>query len=155
MRITKSFIDKAAIPETGSSGKSSQAFYRDSVIAGFGLRVTSGGAKSFIIEKRVDGRVKRKTLVRYGNLPVEQVRKEAQKFLGKVATGIDPIREVQEKRAKRITLGVLSITVLISAASKTNLFLNSNSHQLFIERYSITRIVGPVNDIGATVCYPI
>lgn len=104
MRITKSFVDKVTIPKTGPDGKSTQAFYRDSVIAGFGLRVTSGGAKSFIVEKRVDGRVKRKTLGRFGNLTVEQARKEAQKFLGKVATGIDPIREVQEKRAKRITL---------------------------------------------------
>lgn len=104
MRITKSFVDKVPLPEIRQDGKSTQAFYRDSVIAGFGLRVTSGGAKSFIVEKRVDGRVKRKTLGRYGNLTVEQARKEAQKFLGKVASGIDPIREVQEKRAKRITL---------------------------------------------------
>ncbi len=104
MRITKSFIDKVPLPEIGPNGKSTQAFYRDSVIAGFGLRVTSGGAKSFIVEKRVDGRVKRKTLGRYGNLTVEQARKEAQKFLGKVASGIDPIREVKENRARRITL---------------------------------------------------
>lgn len=104
MRITKSFIDKVPLPQIGPDGKSSQAFYRDSVISGFGLRVTSGGAKSFIVEKRVDGRVKRKTLGRYGNLTLEQARKEAQKFLGKVATGIDPIREVQEQRAQRITL---------------------------------------------------
>ncbi|HDZ37206.1 MAG TPA: DUF4102 domain-containing protein, partial [Marinobacter sp.] len=104
MRITKSFIDKVPLPQIGSDGKSSQAFYRDSVISGFGLRVTSGGAKSFIVEKRVDGRVKRKTIGRYGNLTLEQARKEAQKFLGKVATGIDPIREVQEQRAQRITL---------------------------------------------------
>ncbi|WP_353744240.1 hypothetical protein [Marinobacter sp.] len=34
------------------------------------------------MEKQVDGRVKRKTLGRHGNLTVEQARKEAQKFLG-------------------------------------------------------------------------
>lgn len=104
MRITKSFVDKVEIPRVKPDGKPAQAFYRDSAIAGFGLRVTSGGAKSFIVEKRVDGRVKRKTLGRYGNLTVEQARKEAMKFLGKVASGIDPIREVHEKRAQRITL---------------------------------------------------
>ncbi|MBZ2168032.1 tyrosine-type recombinase/integrase [Marinobacter sp. F4216] len=104
MRITKSFVDKVPLPAIAPDGKSTQAFYRDSVIAGFGLRVTSGGAKSFIVEKRVDGRVKRKTLGRYGNLTVEQARKEAQKFLGEVAQGRDPIREAQEKRARRITL---------------------------------------------------
>lgn len=104
MRITKSFVDQVALPQSGPDGKPTQAFYRDATISGFGLRVTSGGAKSFIVEKRVDGRVKRKTLGRYGNLTVEQARKEAMKFLGKVATGIDPIREVQEKRAQRVTL---------------------------------------------------
>lgn len=104
MRITKGFVDKVPLPQIGSDGKPAQAFYRDSTISGFGLRVTSGGAKSFIVEKRVDGRVKRKTLGRYGNLTVEQAKKEAMKFLGKVATGIDPIREVSEKRAQRITL---------------------------------------------------
>lgn len=104
MRITKGFVDKVPLPQMGPDGKPTQAFYRDSTISGFGLRVTSGGAKSFIVEKRVDGRVKRKTLGRYGNLTVEQAKKEAMKFLGKVATGIDPIREVSEKRAQRITL---------------------------------------------------
>ena len=104
MRITKSFVDKVPLPESGPDGKSTQAFYRDSSISGFGLRVTSGGAKSFIVEKRVDGRVKRKTLCRYGNLTVEQAKKEAMKFLGKVASGVDPVREAQEKRTKRITL---------------------------------------------------
>ncbi|QSP93846.1 integrase family protein [Marinobacter salinisoli] len=104
MRITKSFVDKVEIPAPKPDGSAAQAFYRDSAIAGFGLRVTSGGAKSFIVEKRVDGRVKRKTLGRYGNLTVEQARKEAMKFLGKVASGVDPIREVQEKRAQRVTL---------------------------------------------------
>lgn len=104
LRISKSFIDKITLPEVGPDGGAKQVFYRDSVIAGFALRVTSGGAISFIVEKRVDGRVKRKTLGRYGNLTVEQARKEAQKYLGKVASGIDPIREVQERRAKRISL---------------------------------------------------
>ena len=79
MRITKTFVDKVSLPEPGQDGKSTQAFYRDFAISGFGLRVTSGGAKSFIVEKRVDGRVKRKTLGRYGNLTVEQARKEAMK----------------------------------------------------------------------------
>ncbi|WP_273427152.1 integrase family protein [Marinobacter sp.] len=104
MRITKSFVDKVEIPPAKSDGKATQAFYRDSAISGFGLRVTSGGSKAFIVEKRIDGKVKRKTLGLYGNLTVEQARKEAMKFLGKVASGVDPIREVKEKQAQRITL---------------------------------------------------
>ncbi len=104
MRITKSFVDSSALPPFTSDGKAAQVFYRDSAIPGFGLRITSGGAKSFIVEKRIDGRVKRITLGRYGNLTVEQAKKQAMELLGKVASGRNPIAEKKEKQAKGITL---------------------------------------------------
>lgn len=104
MRISKSFVDKVQIPELSSNGSSTQNFYRDSAIVGFGLRVTSGGAKSFIVEKRINGKVKRITLGRYGNLTVEQAKKEAMKVLGKVATGHDPIAEKKEKNIRSLSL---------------------------------------------------
>ena len=77
--------------------KSDQVFYRDSAIAGFGLRVTSGGVKSFIIEKRINGKVKRITLGRYGNITVEQARKQAMTYLGDIVTGKDPIADKKNK----------------------------------------------------------
>ncbi|EEF80043.1 tyrosine-type recombinase/integrase [Methylophaga thiooxydans] len=104
MRITKSFVDKAIPPKPKPDQVSTQDFYRDTAIPGFALRVTSGGAKSFIVEKRVNGRVKRITLGRYGNLTVEQARTEAMKILGKVATGGDPIAEKRERYARSVSL---------------------------------------------------
>jgi len=104
MRITKSFVDKVEIPAISDNGASTQRFYRDSSIIGFGLRVTSGGAKSFIVEKRINGKVKRITLGRYGNLTVEQAKKEAMKILGQVATGSDPIAERKEKNIRSLSL---------------------------------------------------
>ena len=53
MRITKSFVDKGEPPPNKLDGKADQKIYRDSTIEGFGLRVTSAGAKSFIAEKRI------------------------------------------------------------------------------------------------------
>jgi integrase len=103
-KITKSFVDKVEIPAPSETGASTQKFYRDSAIVGFGLRVTSGGAKSFIVEKRINGKVKRITLGRYGNLTVEQAKKEAMKILGKVATGSDPIAEKKEKNIRALSL---------------------------------------------------
>jgi hypothetical protein len=99
VKITKSFIDKTLSPETKD-----QIFFRDSLIPGFALRVTNGGAKSFIIEKRINGRLKRITLGRYGNLTVEQARTEAMKVLGNVAIGGDPVAEKREKYARSVTL---------------------------------------------------
>jgi len=104
MRISKSFVDKVEIPPLSNTGTSTQRFYRDSAIVGFGLRVTSGGAKSFIVEKRINGKVKRITLGRYGNLTVEQAKKEAMKVLGQVATGSDPIAEKKEKNLRSLSL---------------------------------------------------
>ena len=102
-RLNKTFVDKAPIPDE-PDGKPVQVFYRDSSIPGFGLRVNSGGSKSFIVEKRINNKVKRITLGRYGNLTVEQARKEAMLLLGMVATGKDPAAEKKAKRAKKVTL---------------------------------------------------
>ena len=77
-KITKSYVDKLSTPETG------QAFVRDSELKGFAVRVTPSGAKSFILEKRIDGKVKRLTLGRYPELTAEQARKEAHKLLGRL-----------------------------------------------------------------------
>lgn len=92
VRITKTHVDKITPPSHG------QIFLRDAELNGFALRVTAG-SKSFIVEKRIEGRVKRMTLGSYPALTVEQARKEAQKLLGKVASGINP---VAEKKAQRI-----------------------------------------------------
>ncbi len=99
MKLTKSAIDRIDPPATG------QAFHRDDVLKGFALRVTAGGVKSFVVEKRINRKVKRKTLGRFGELTAEQARKEAQKFLGKVASGRDPIGEKLDLEAQNVTLG--------------------------------------------------
>jgi len=104
MRITKSFVDKIDLPQPTAEGKPTQAFYRDSAIPGFGLRVTSGGAKAFIAEKRIHGKVKRITLGRYGNLTVEQARNEAMQLLGQVAAGKDPLAERKARVIQGTTL---------------------------------------------------
>lgn len=102
-RITKSFVDRVSTPCL-QDGKYTQVFYRDSAVPGFGLRVNSGGSKSFIVETRINNKVKRITLGRYGKLTVEQARREAMKILGMVATGKDPAAEKKAKRAKKVTL---------------------------------------------------
>ncbi|KZY67174.1 integrase [Oleiphilus sp. HI0071] len=104
MKITKSFVDKVELPPLDENGKQAQVFYRDEALRGFALRVTSGGSKSFIVEKRIDGKVKRKTLGKYGQITAEQARKLAQNFLGEVAFGRNPIAEKNDKKAKNITL---------------------------------------------------
>jgi len=97
-KITKSCVDKLSTPETG------QAFVRDSELKGFAVRVTASGSKSFILEKRIDGKVKRLTLGRYPELTVEQARKEAHKLLGHIAVGRNPTAEKKQETLQRTTL---------------------------------------------------
>ncbi len=98
VKITKTVVDRLRPPASG------QSFLRDSHLSGFGVRITYQGAKSFIVEKRINGRVRRMTLGRFGELTVEQARREAQKLLGKVAQGTDPIAEKQKARMLSISL---------------------------------------------------
>ena len=98
MRLNKTNIGKLPTPANG------QTFYRDDLLPGFGLRVMASGVKSFIVEKRIDGKNRRKTIGRADVITPEQARKEAQKFLGKVASGVNPIAERKDHDARLITL---------------------------------------------------
>ncbi|MHB8623494.1 MAG: integrase arm-type DNA-binding domain-containing protein [Sulfuricaulis sp.] len=98
VKLTKLVVDKTPLPSTG------QIILRDTELKGFGLRVTAGGAKSFILEKRIKGRVRRLTLGRYPGITAEQARKEVQKLLGNIITGHDPVAERAQARIQGITL---------------------------------------------------
>ena len=102
-KITKSFVDKIVSPKE-VNGKPKQTFYRDSTLPGFGLRVTSGGTKAYIVETRINNKVKRKTLGKHGVLTAEQARRKALSFLSQVAIGDNPIAKADLEAIKRTTL---------------------------------------------------
>ncbi len=81
MRLTDLLIRKTGSPERG------QKTYFDDALPGFGLRVSQGGTKSFVV---IYGRQRRlKTLGRYPVLGLADARKQAKKLLGDVAI-MDP-----------------------------------------------------------------
>lgn len=97
-KITKTLVDKLPITD------SAPAFFRDTEIKGFGVKVFPSGVRSFFIEKRINGKVKRIALGRYGEITVEQARKEAVKLAGQIASGSDPIAKKKEGKLKAVTL---------------------------------------------------
>jgi integrase len=99
IKINKSFVDKAELPTDKD-----QVFYRDGELKGFALRVTTTGTKSFVVEKNIGNRVRRITLGKYGALTAEQARKEAQKLIGEIATGGDPIARKRAIQMNATTL---------------------------------------------------
>ena len=103
-KLTKSYIDRLPLPPVKPSGAATQTFYRDSSLAGFGLRVGSGGTKTFFVERRVNGRVKRITIGRYGQLTPVQAKNKAQEILGDIALGQDPAAKKRATKAEATTL---------------------------------------------------
>ncbi len=83
--------------------KSGQAEIWDSRIRGFGVRISSGGTKSFILLYRYNGRPRRMTLGRYPTLSLADARKLANDALYKLSHGTDPGAEkVRERRMPAI-----------------------------------------------------
>ena len=98
MKLTKSAIERLPVPASG------YAIYRDDSLLGFAVRVTASGAKSFVLERRVNRKVRRITLGRYGDLTAEQARKEAQKLAGHIAVGRDPAAERRKHEVESASL---------------------------------------------------
>jgi len=123
MKLTKTTIDALPIPED------KHKIYRDDDVMGFGLRIMPSGRKSFIVEKRIGRKVRRKTLGIYGPLTPAQGRKEALKFLGKIAMGIDPIDEAAEQQSSLVTLQEVYETYLkVRKDLKANTLSDYRSH---------------------------
>jgi integrase len=83
-RLTDQLVRNASIPAT------TQAFLWDAQIAGFGLRVTPGGAKSFIAQHRVNGRTRRVTIGSYPDWTVQAAREMAKELKREMDCGRDP-----------------------------------------------------------------
>ena len=73
-RLTEAFVRKTLTPARG------QTFHWDAEVKGFALRVTSGGAKSFVVDYRVDGRQRRFTIGAYPDWSVQAARQAAKEL---------------------------------------------------------------------------
>ncbi len=97
IKLTKSRIE--SIPFTSSG----QAFYIDSSLTGFCLRVGKN-TKTFYAQKRINGKDKRISIGICGQITLDQARREAQRLLGMMATGKNPKEEEKQEEAAQITL---------------------------------------------------
>lgn len=98
-KLTKTMVDQFQCRE----GKP-QDFLWCASPHGFGLRCTSSGVKSFIVQGRVNGRERRETIGRYGIFTVDQARKRAEEILRDMRMGVDPKAEKQKRAALSVTL---------------------------------------------------
>ena len=80
----------------------------DETLPGFGLRLSPEGTRTFVLKSRLpSGRVRWKTLGRYGTVALEKARRQAKRDIGIVADGGDPLQ--QKDRARDApTLGAVA-----------------------------------------------
>jgi len=96
-KLTKTVIDSIA-------PTSKDQLVWDSNVTGFGLKTTPTGRKVFVLQHHRSGRktpARRYTIGAYGQLTLDQARKEAIRLNGKIASGVDPaeIRKAQARAA--------------------------------------------------------
>ncbi|THD58770.1 MAG: DUF4102 domain-containing protein [Bradyrhizobium sp.] len=92
--LTDADVRKLQPPATGNK------ITYDGAPAGFGVRVTAAGTKSFIFNYRVktSGQERRYTIGEFGSWSTSAARAEAKKLRSKVDGGGDPRGEVEEQR---------------------------------------------------------
>ncbi|MDR4485289.1 MAG: site-specific integrase [Nitrospirales bacterium] len=79
-RLTKRKIDAITLPKSG------EVILRDQDLPGFALRATKG-AKTFVVEKRIKGRLHKVKVGTYGPFTIDQAREAARDTLGKLSRG--------------------------------------------------------------------
>lgn len=70
----------------------------DSETRGFGIRITSRGTKSFVLNYRANGRERRFTIGAYPDWSVAAVREEAKRLKREIYLGLDPMEKRDEAR---------------------------------------------------------
>jgi integrase len=95
-RISKRAVDALRCPTAQD-----RVFLWDDALSGFGVAAFRSGKKVYYAQYRAHGRTRRIALGDHGRLTPDQARSEAKKLLGLVETGIDPIAQRREARARR------------------------------------------------------
>jgi integrase len=95
IRLTKLAVEKIAPPPSG------RVIHWDRILPGFGLRVTTKGAKSWVAMYRVSGKTVMETLGTLARIPsVEDARQAARASMQKAAAGDNPVIEKRVEAAR-------------------------------------------------------
>lgn len=93
---------KAHLTERGVKGLQPQPkniIVYDAEVAGFGVRITSGGARAFILTYRIEARERRLTIGSWPDWSVAPAREEAKRLKREIDSGIDPLAKRAAARA--------------------------------------------------------
>lgn len=112
INLTQARVKMLPIPErhwgerkTGEWAEmETRVIYHDSLIQGFGVRVSSGGTKTLILYKKINGRPQTISIGRFPGLTVEKARGIAIEMNGLIARGENP-HDAKKAAREELTLG--------------------------------------------------
>jgi integrase len=105
-KLTELAVAKFRPPESG------RVEYFDALLPSFGLRVTSRGAKSWVVMTRVHGKLKRITLGGFPAIGLAEAREQARKVIADAQKGETPLAGRQLRRALAAPVGDTVAAVL-------------------------------------------
>lgn len=91
--INERFIQSLKSPENGHK------IYWDEKLIGFGIRITSNNAKSFVLRYVINGREKKYTIGKYPDLTSTAAREMTIELKGDIAKGNDPLDKRKKNHA--------------------------------------------------------
>src|SRR4051812_787675 len=94
-KLTDGFARSVSTPVSNKP----QVIHYDGEVKGFGLRLTKGGARSFVLNYRARGVERRYTIGSYPDWKVSAAREEAKRLKRLIDQGRDPMGERHEERA--------------------------------------------------------
>ena len=98
IQMTQARVKALNPPEMG------QSLIYDQEIPNLAVRLSPGGTKTFIVYKKIDGKPRKIGIGRFPGINVEEARRQAKKIIGKLADGIDPVKERKRDEALALTL---------------------------------------------------
>lgn len=100
LKITKRNVDAAPVPEKGD------AYFWDTDLRGFGLRVTKNGVRSYVLQFRLPGRPARRMTIGIHGSPwtPEKARARAEEILLDVKRGDDPVVAARKRSRAAVDL---------------------------------------------------
>jgi integrase len=92
-KLTDGIVKKLPIPDSGNK------VHYDTEVTGFGVRVTAGGAKSFVLNYRTRvGLERRYTIGQFPTWGTSAAREQAKELKKQIAVGNDPLAEIEAGR---------------------------------------------------------
>jgi len=102
--IKKHCVPPAQGETTAEGNVRRDMFYWDTATEGFGVRVKADGTKWFVVQRCLPGTTKslRQTIGQYGAITLTDARKAADRFIGKVSSGVNPIAEIRRNAVESL-----------------------------------------------------